>query len=50
MPVYSRKDGIGQELLMTINGRNLSEYFVGHEKLRHGSADLQVPLTLTREH
>jgi hypothetical protein len=42
MPIYSRKDGVGQELLLLINGRNLSEFFVGHERLRLGQADLQV--------
>ena len=48
MPIYSRKDGIGQELLMSLNGRNLSEFFVGHEKLRHGSADLQILISSER--
>ena len=48
MPIYSRKDAIGQELLMTLNGRNQSEFFVGHEKLRHGSADLQILISSER--
>jgi hypothetical protein len=48
MPIYSRKDGIGQELLMMINGRNYSEFFVGHERLRHGQADLQILISSER--
>ena len=48
MPIYSKKDGIGQELLMMINGRNYSEYFVGHEKLRFGQADLQILISSER--
>ncbi len=48
MPIYSRKDGVGQELLMMINGRNYSEFFVGHEKLRLGQADLQILISSER--
>ena len=48
MPIYSKKDGIGQELLMMINGRNYSEFFVGHEKLRSGQADLQILISSER--
>ena len=48
MPIYSKKDGIGQELLMMINGRNYSEFFVGHEKLRSGHADLQILISTER--
>ncbi len=36
MPVYSQRDGAGQELLYRMNGRDYSEIFVAHEQLRSG--------------
>jgi hypothetical protein len=45
LPIYSRKDGIGQELLAVINGHDSFETFVGHERLRQNQTDLQASQT-----
>jgi len=42
LPIFSRKDGKGQELLKSISGHDTSETFVGHERLRQCQTDLQV--------
>lgn len=48
LPIYSRKDGIGQELLEIINGHDSFETFVGHERLRQSETDLQASHCNTR--
>ncbi len=37
MPVYSERDGLGQERLYRMNGRDYREIYVAHETLRSGT-------------
>lgn len=49
MPIYSRKDALGQELLYKINSRDFTEVYVAHEQLRSGSEEnLQVLISCAR--
>ena len=48
MPVYSVRDGLGQELMLRMNGRDYKEFYFGHEELRSGEEDLQVLITSER--
>ena len=41
LPVYSARDGAGQEMMYRMNGRDYGEIFVAHEQLRSGEDDLQ---------
>ncbi len=49
MPVYSKAEAVGQELLYTINSRDYNEIYVAHEILRKGDIDdLQILITCDR--
>lgn len=48
MPVYSVRDGLGQELMYRMNGRDYREFYFGHEELRSGEEDLQILITSER--
>lgn len=48
MPVYSVTQGLGQERMYKMNGRDYNEIYVGHEQLRSGDDDLQILITSER--
>ena len=48
LPVYSARDGRGQEMMYKMNGRDYGEIFVAHEQLRSGEDDLQILITSER--
>jgi hypothetical protein len=48
MPVFSDRDGVGQEMMYKMNGRDYNEIYVSHEQLRSGEDDLQILITSDR--